>query len=117
MKTIQEIKTDFEQAIAEIPAIQGLNTSDRVNIAIALLREYGKYNRGEAMSTAKANGNGNNDKPISEKQIKFLQDLGVTELPKTSREASALIEQVKGSNAKGSNYSNGKGGFSARSLK
>ena len=88
-----------------------------MQIAIALLREYGKYNRGEAMSTAKANGNGNNntDKPISEKQIKFLQDLGAESMPKTSREANILITELKAK--RGSNYSNGRGGFSARSFK
>lgn len=101
MKNLKEIKTDFESAMAEIPAIQGLNTSDRVQIAVALLREYGKYQRGEAMNTAKANGNSNsNEKPASEKQIKFLQDLGVLVKPGiTSREASALIEQSR--NGKG----------------
>jgi len=101
MKTIQEIKTDFQRAFAEVSTIPGLTITDTIEIAIAVLREFGKYNRGEAANTARMNGNGNssyngsNGKPISEKQRKFLQDLGVTEIPATSREASALISEIK----------------------
>jgi hypothetical protein len=96
-KTIQEIKTDFERAFAEVSGILGLSAADRVMVAIAVLEQFGKYNRGEAANTARMNGNGNNgsDKPISEKQVKFLQDLGAESIPKTSREANALITQLK----------------------
>ena len=101
MKTIQEIKTDFQRAFAEVSTIPGLTVTDTIEIAIAVLREFGKYNRGEAANTARMNGNGNNgsEKPASEKQIKYLQDLGVKVIPKTSREASELIEQSR--NGKG----------------
>ena len=97
MKSIREIKVDFESAFAEVSAIQGLSAADKVIVAIAILEQFGKYNRGEAMNTAKMNGNGNNgsEKPASEKQIKFLQDLGAENIPKTSREANALITQLK----------------------
>jgi hypothetical protein len=93
MKTIQEIKADFEKAVAEVPQMQGLNTSDKVQIAIALLREYGKYNRGEAMSTAKANGNNNGQ--ATEKQKNALSKFGVKFEENISKaEASALLDKV-----------------------
>lgn len=93
MKSIKEIKTDLTMALEEIPIIQGLNTSDRVNMAIALLQEYGKYNRGEAMSNSRTNGN--SEAPATEKQksalykfgIKFSEDI-------TKAEASGLLEQA-----------------------
>ena len=97
MKSIREIKVDFESAFAEVSAILGLSAADKVMVAIAILEQFGKYNRGEAANTARMNGNGNNgsEKPASEKQIKFLQDLGAENIPKTSREANALITQLK----------------------
>ncbi len=95
MKNTQEIKADFEKAIAEIPQLQGLNTSDRVQIAIALLREYGKYNRGEAMSTAKANGNGNQVMPATDKQKNALSKFGVKFSDTiTKSEASDLLDKA-----------------------
>ncbi len=97
MKSIREIKVDFESAFVEVSAIQGLSAADKVMVAIAILEQFGKYNRGEAANTARMNGNGSNgsDKPASEKQIKFLQDLGAENIPKTSKEANALITQLK----------------------
>ena len=115
MKNTQEIKADFEKIFQEVSAIQSLSATDKIQVAIAVLQELGKYNRGEAMSTAKTNGNNNTDKPISEKQIKFLQDLGAESIPKTSREANTLITELKAK--RGSNYSNERGGFSAHSFK
>jgi len=96
-KTIEEIKTDFHRAFAAVSTIPGFTVTDTIEIAIAVLREFGKYNRGEAANTARMNGNGSNgsDKPISEKQVKFLQDLGAENIPKTSREANVLITQLK----------------------
>ena len=84
---------DLSTALEEIPVIQGLNTSDRVNMAIALLKEYGKYNRGEAMSNSKTNGNGK--VPATEKQktalfkfgVKFSEDI-------TLAEASAMLDKA-----------------------
>jgi len=99
MKTIQEIKKDFESAFTEISAMQGLDASDKVIVAIAILEQFGKYQRGDAANTARANGNsnGNGDKPASSKQIKFLQDLGILVEPGiTIKKASELIEANKG---------------------
>lgn len=98
MKTIQEVKSEFERTFQEVSAIQGLSATDRIQVAIAVLQEYGRYSRGEAANTARANGNSNNnDKPASPKQIKFLQDLGILVEPGiTSKKASELIEANKG---------------------
>ena len=94
MKSIKEIKMDLSMALEEVPVIQGLNTSDRVQMAIALLKEYGKYNRGEAMSN---NGktNGNSEAPATERQksalykfgVKFSEDI-------TKAEASAMLDKA-----------------------
>ena len=90
MKGIQEIKADFERAIAEISAIQGLNTSDRVQIAIAMLHEYGKYNRGEAMSTGR---NNNTNTPATDKQKNALSKFGIKFSDNiTKSEASGLLD-------------------------
>lgn len=102
MKTIQEIKTEFEQVLGDVSKISGMTTESAVQVASLILQESGKDRRAE-LYNSKNNGfnrnynNGNNgsDKPISEKQIKFLRDLGAESIPKTSREANALITQLK----------------------
>jgi hypothetical protein len=93
MRNIKEIKADLAMALEEVPSNPGLNMSDRVQMAIALLHEYGKYNRGEAMSNGKTNGNG--EVPATEKQksalfkfgIKFSEDI-------TKAEASAMLDKA-----------------------
>ena len=93
MKSIKEIKMDLAMALEEVPVTPGQNTSDRVQMAIALLHEYGKYNRGEAMSNGKTNGN--SEAPATEKQksalykfgVKFSEDI-------TKAEASAMLDKA-----------------------
>ncbi|MDD5670238.1 MAG: hypothetical protein PHN49_01225 [Candidatus Omnitrophica bacterium] len=92
MKSIKEIKMDLAAALEEIPVTQGLNTSDRVQMAIALLSEYGKYNRGEAMSNK---ANGTSQEPATEKQKFALEKNGVDFSENiTKSEASALLDKV-----------------------
>jgi|GEM_PF-1840650 len=94
MKTTQDIRIDFENIRNEIAQLQ-LSKEQDFQLALAILEEYGKYNRGNEAARARTNGNNsNNSKPISQKQKEYLQDLGVNEMPATSREASALIEQI-----------------------
>ena len=102
MRTIQQIKSDFEQTLSEVVKINGISVESAVQVATVILQESGKFERTEMMNNNgfSRNNSNNIDKPISEKQIKFLQDLGVKTFPKTSREASALIEQHRG-NGKG----------------
>ncbi len=93
MKSIKEIKMDLSMALEEVPNTPGINTSDRVQMAIALLKEYGKYNRGEAMSNGKTNGN--SEAPATERQksalfkfgIKFSEDI-------TKAEASTMLDKA-----------------------
>ena len=92
MKSIKEIKMDLAMALEEVPVIQGLNTSDRVQMAIALLKEYGKYNRGEAMSTARTS---NNNGQATDKQKNALSKFGVKFEESISKaEASDLLDKV-----------------------
>ena len=95
MKTIQDIKTDFESAFAEVKSIQSLDADDKVMVAITILEQYGKYNRGEAMSTAKANGNGNQVMPATDKQKNALSNFGVKFSDTiTKSEASDLLDKA-----------------------
>ena len=103
MRTLQQIKSDFEQILSEVMRINGVSVESAVQVSTVILQEFGKYSR---CPTEAETENGNEEKPISEKQAKFLRDLGVKELPKTSNEASRKITELKGS---------GKGGFPVRS--
>ena len=100
MRTIQQIKSDFEQILSEVVRINGISVESAVQVATVILQESGKFERTEMMNNNGFNRNNSNgnDKPVSEKQRKFLQDLGVKVIPKTSREASELIEQLCGNN-------------------
>ena len=95
MKTTQEIKADFEQILSEVSKISGVTPDTAVQVSTVILQESGKFQRTEIMHNGR-NNNGN-DKPATEKQIKFLQDLGIiVESGITSKKASELIEVNKG---------------------
>lgn len=95
MKTIQEIKNEFEQILSEVIRINGISVESATQVATVILQESGKFQRTEILNS---NGrNNSNGKPATQKQIKYLQDLGVLVEPgMTSREASGLIESSKG---------------------
>lgn len=107
MKTIQEIKSDFEQVLSDVSKISGISVESATQVATVILQESGKFQRTQMMNGNSngrnySNGSNGGDKPITEKQKKFMQDLGITVTPNmTSREASKLIDQSR---------SNGKGG-------
>lgn len=95
MKTIQEIKTEFEQVLSEVRK-NGFPEDVAFSIASLILQESGKFQRTQILNGNRNYSNGG-DKPISEKQRKFLLDLGIEITPNmTSREAHELIEQRKG---------------------
>jgi hypothetical protein len=99
---------EFKQILGDVKSIEGMNPEKAVDVALTLVQESGKDKRTEIMN-GNRNGNGSNggDKPITEKQKKFMQDLGITVTPNmTSREASRLIDQSR---------NNGKGRASAPS--
>jgi len=45
MKTIQEIKTIFEQILSEVLKINGISVDSAVQVSTVILQESGKYNR------------------------------------------------------------------------
>lgn len=95
MKTIQEIKSDFHSAFAEVSTIPGLTVTDTIQIAIAVLGEYGKDRRTEMLQARNGNSNGSNQKP-TEKQISYLKRLGIEVPEGISRiDASRLIDEAK----------------------
>lgn len=98
MKTIQEIKSDFEQVLSDVSKINGISVESATQVATVILQESGKFQRTQMMNgNSNSYGSNGGDKPVSEKQKKFMQDLGITVTPNmTSREASELIEQRKG---------------------
>lgn len=97
---IQQIKTEFIQVLNDVfSGVRGITLELAITATTAIMQEAGKYSRqliainsGKVYGTT---GEYNEDKPISEKQKNYLKDLGVKEMPATSREASAVIEQIK----------------------
>lgn len=106
MKTIQEIKSDFEQILSEVVKISGISIDSAVQVSAVILQESGKFQRTEMMNNNRNGNNSSSGKPATQKQLKYLQDLGIAVTPNmTSREASRLIQS-----------SNGKGRTTARSF-
>ncbi|MDP2930366.1 MAG: hypothetical protein Q8N56_02035 [bacterium] len=97
MKNTQEIREDFVSISNEIAQLQ-LGKKESFELALVILKEYGRYNRESEATNSRTNDN--NENPITEKQMNFLRDLGVTEFPKTSSEASKKISELR-SNSKG----------------
>ena len=98
MRTIQQIKSDFEQILSEVVRINGISVESAVQVATVILQESGKFERTEMMNNNGFNRNNSNgnDKPVTEKQKKYLQDLGIAVTPNmTSREASKLIDDAR----------------------
>jgi hypothetical protein len=89
----QEIKNEFEQILDEVMKINGLSAESATQVATVILQESGKFKRTEMISGSNRNGN---DKPVTQKQIKYLQDLGILVKPgMTSKEASRLIDEAR----------------------
>jgi hypothetical protein len=110
MKSTQEIREDFVSISNELAQLQ-LGKKESFELALVILKEYGRYSRGNEAANSRANGNGsNNNKPTSKEQKQYLLDLGAKEeeIPATSREASKKIEELK---------RNGKGRYPAPSFK
>jgi hypothetical protein len=101
MKTIQEIKTEFEQILSEVRKITNISTDSAVIAATGILGELGKYNRMRELRssgnyTGSGNGNSaNGEQPATEKQkialkkfrLKFRDDI-------TKKQASELLDRV-----------------------
>jgi len=94
MKTIQEIKSNFEQILEEVIKINGLAVESATQVATAILQESGKFERTEMLNGNNGNRS-SNGKPATFSQKRALRNLGIkynNNIDKT--EASKLIEQA-----------------------
>ena len=102
MKTIQEIKNEFEQILTDVSRIPGVASEAATQVATVILREFGKYNR---TPEAKSNSNAynNNGQPATEKQkdalkkwhIAFSEDITKTEASRKLDEAITEMNSKK----------------------
>ena len=100
MRTIQDIKNEFEQILNEVKKISGISIDSAVLAATGILAELGKYSR---MQEIRSNGNdsnavvsnGNGDQPATEKQKNALKKFGLKyRADITKKEASELLDKV-----------------------
>lgn len=113
MKTIQEIKTIFEQILSEVARINGIPIESATQVATVILQESGKFERTEMMNQARQNnnysngnqqpalnnnGNGSNNggkAPATDKQKNALDNFGITYSEDiTKAEASVLLDKA-----------------------
>jgi len=107
MRTLQQIKSDFEQTLSEVARINGVSVDSAVQVATVILQEYGKYSRCPEIEAD--NGNGG-DAPATDSQRNAMRNLKISFSDNISKaEASKLIESAV-SKLRG----NGKGSTAAR---
>jgi hypothetical protein len=101
MKTIQEIKSEFEQILSEVRKITNISTDSAVIAATGILAELGKYSRMQEFRTNSnytGNGNGNNtngNQPATDKQKNALKKFGLKFRDDiTKQQASELLDRV-----------------------
>ena len=99
MKTIQEIKQDFEQVFAEVSRIDGITAESATDVAKVILQESGKNSRTQVMNTnnnSNAKRAYNSNAPATYKQ-KYLLKMNGVSFPEniTISEASKLIDDNK----------------------
>lgn len=98
MKTIQEIKSNFEQILSEVIKINGISTESATQVAAVILQESGKFERTEMLNGSRngnRNGNSNGNQPATFNQKRALTNLEIKYDKNISKsEASKLIEQA-----------------------
>lgn len=96
MKTIQEIKNEFEQILSDVSSISGVASDSAVQIATAILHESGKFQRTQMLQGNNRNNNSrNNNQPATEPQKYTLKKHGIEFSDDISKaEASALLDKV-----------------------
>ena len=105
MRTLQQIKSDFEQILSEVLKISGISVDSAVQVSTVILQESGKYNRCPEMNE----GNGNGFQPATDSQKNALKNMKLIFTENISKaDASQMIEQAV-SKFRG----NGKGSYSA----
>ena len=103
MKTIQQIKSDFEQILSEVVRINGISVESAVQVATVILQESGKYNR----CPERNEDNGDNSESATQSQKQAMKNLRLVFTENISKaDASKQIEQ-----AVAKLRSNGKGGI------
>jgi len=92
MRTLQQIKSDFEQILSEVLKINGISVESAVQVSTVILQESGKYNRCPETKTE----NGDNEiVPATESQKKAMSNFKLSFPEDISKaEASQLIEQA-----------------------
>ena len=110
MKSLQEIKQEFIEIIADVAKIAGLSLDSAVVASAAILQEYGKYSRTQQMSSpSKFVGNGKSVEPATVKQKNILSKYKIPYSNDiTKAEASVILDKVIGQSS-----SNKKGRFSS----
>ncbi len=116
MRTLQQIKSDFEQILSEVIKINGVSVESAVHVATVILQESGKYNRCPEAKTSNAETagvfNGEDDEePATFNQKKALKNLKIGFSDNIGKvEASKLIEQAvqQLNDRKNSNHTNGR---------
>lgn len=98
METAQ-IKTEFDQIIADEMKTNGLSMEQAVDVAKTIMQEAGKFKRTEMMNHAKQHGNGtangNGNASATDKQKELLKKFNVSFADSLTRsEASKLIEEA-----------------------
>jgi PBP1b-binding outer membrane lipoprotein LpoB len=106
MRTIQEIKSNFEQILSDVSKISGMTAESAVQVTTMILQESGKFERTEMMNgNRNGNSNSNGNVPATDKQKYALRKNGVSFSDNiTKSEASVLLDKVmpkSGSDGKG----------------
>ncbi|MBN1156820.1 hypothetical protein JXA85_04330 [Candidatus Woesearchaeota archaeon] len=104
MRTLQQIKQDFEQILSEVLKINGISVDSAVQVSTVMLQEFGKYNR--CPETEEESG----EEPATESQKKalrnfklsFSEDISKADASKLISEEIEKLESRKG-NSKGRN--------------
>jgi hypothetical protein len=92
MRTLQQIKSDFEQILSEVIKINGISVESAVHVSTVMLQEFGKYNRCPEIKTE----NGDDEVvPATDSQKKAMRNLRISFPDAIGKaEASQLIESA-----------------------
>ncbi len=94
MKTTQEVRNEFEQILSDVSRISGITSDSAVQVATAILRESGKFQRTQMLQNRNT-GNRNSNQPATDKQKDYMKQLGINfDDSITKAQASDEIEKA-----------------------
>jgi hypothetical protein len=104
MRTIEQIRSDFEKILTEVIKIDGVSEESAVQVSAVILQEYGKYNR---FPDSRAE-NGNEIAPATFEQKKAMKNLKLSfpeniSKAEASRVIEVAVERFRGNGKGGSN--------------